>query len=540
MRQLSTQFIHYGRISAYFSILIGCIVCISRPFHLNHIGFKDVLLLITCTLQVRLITIEITLMKKLSTLPNIYLGLPWLGSFLDFLPPNGVNDMYFNWRKQALGSRSNISSNNEPFTLQMRGRPMVVISSDEDIAFLNNIERKGYTKKILPATLRKLFGPTQLMSVEGKHHRALRRMMEPVFAPSNLVSYTKTLDHLITKRLKKWSLEGTWHSTNDFKILTLRLLLCVIFEDITEELIYEFDGLVALWMDGANSLHTFLIPGTTFYKAFHARAKMEIMIMELITSFKKKYSDPELESEKLKTSFLGRLVYGTDENGAHLTELELKENILLILFAGHDTTYASIGTFLYYLTKLKPNVYDALIEEVHNIKEPLDNVDLRDNAPILNAFIAEAWRIMPPVVSFGRVNVSNNEIRYKNYVFPKGCAFLVNMYFNREEYYGKSANEFHMERWLPDDHPLKLASSIFGNNNDNIAIKDFNQISRAFKTFGVGTHSCLGHRLAKLEARIFMIRLLHYDIKLRDNKLMKRPFNYWMNEFQLSEKKIDS
>jgi len=241
----------------------------------------------------------------------------------------------------------------------------------------------------------------------------------------------------------------------------------------------------------------------------------------------------KINPKKVKTSFLGRLIYGTDENGARLTDIEMKTNIIFILFAGHDTTYASMGTFLHYLTKLQPHVHDALVEEARNVKEPLDNIDLRHNAPILNAFLAEAWRKLPPVASISRKNITNNEIHYKDYIFPKDCALVCSPYLNQEEYNGDTASEFQIERWLPDDHPLKVTA--FSNkNNTNILMKDFNQISRAFKTFGVGTHSCLGHYLAKLEARIIMTRMLQYEIKVRDSKLVKRPFMRWTNEFQLN------
>ena len=519
--------------------MMVCIAYIAKSSHLNHPTFADVFLSSICVLQLYLIVFEFRLMKALSNLPNVYLGAPYFGGFLDIIPPKSFYEATLYWKKKALCSDTDIISNNEPFTVQIRGKPLVVLSSDKDVAFLNNIERKGHTNVAFPRPVTRLMGETSILRVEGKHHRVLRRIMEPIFAPSNLESYVKTIDNIIVTSIKEWTLEETWQPNKVFKILTLRLLLCVIFDDITDEIVWKFHDLLKIWLSGFASAHAYSIPGTVFYKAMQAKAKMENMIGELITNFKQKYSSSERESEKLKSSFLGRLVYGTDENGKSLTDLELKENILLILFAGHDTTYVSMGTFLHYLTKLQPNVHNALLEEVHNIKEPLASNDLRNNAPILNAFIAETWRIMPPVVSFGRINVSNNTFRHKNHVFPKGCVFVVPTHFNKEEYYGKSGHDFHIERWLPDDHPLKLTSSTFSKSNDNLAVKDYNQISRAFNTFGVGNHSCLGHNLAKLEARIILARMLRYDIKVRGGALRKRPFIHWTNEFQLSAKKCD-
>ena len=166
-------------------------------------------------------------------------------------------------------------------------------------------------------------------------------MQEPIFAPSNLEAYTKILDNATVKNLEEWAIDGkntdAWHSTKKFKILTLRLLLCIIFEDITDELIWEFHDLLQTWLAGFASPHSFPIPGTLFYKAMNAKARMENIIGELIEDFKLRHhniDNDENQSNKVKTSFLGRLIYGTDENGARLTDIEMKTNIIFILFAG--------------------------------------------------------------------------------------------------------------------------------------------------------------------------------------------------------------
>ena len=476
-----------------------------------------------------LVVFEIKLMLKLSKLPNAELGYPVLGHFIMFLPGIGKSFMEYimMWKNEPCGM--DIDSG-EPFTLHLLGRPVVFFTSEEDVAFVNSVERSRGTQPSFPEAIRELFGEKCIIRNSGKRHRVLRRILEPIFSPTGIEAYTKILDDLTLKHLDKWAKSNNWVSTKEFKILTLRLLLCVIFEGIKEELIWEFHDLLASWAAGFKTLRINL-PGTTFYKALQAKSRMEELIGQEIADFKLKHSDGDQDAHT-KTTFLGRLIYGTDEDGNRLSDDDIKSNIIFILFAGHDTTYASVGSFLHYLQKVPTYVRDALVDEVQNIKEPLDNDDLKNNAPILNAFLAETWRVSPPVAGSIRQVTTKESIQYKGYTIPTDSLMLICNYLSHEQYYGKTGNEFHIERWLPEDHPLALASSI---SFDKSKMKDYNQISRAFKTFGLGTHSCVGHYFAKFEARIIMARMFQgYDIKIRNSQWMRGPIISWSSEFQLT------
>ena len=106
--------------------------------------------------------------------------------------------------------------------------------------------------------------------------------------------------------------------------------------------------------------------------------------------------NPE-ESERAQTTIIGRLIYGKDkDDNRMMTRDEMKDNILNLIFAGHDTTYASISTLLYHLSQ-NPDAMEALSEEVSTLSEPLKSDELK-NAPILNACIHESWRMDPPVL----------------------------------------------------------------------------------------------------------------------------------------------
>ena len=71
------------------------------------------------------------------------------------------------------------------------GRPTVFFTREEDVAFLNSIDRKGGTQTNFPTQIKKLFGEKSIIRASGKRHRVLRRILEPIFSPTGIQSYMK-------------------------------------------------------------------------------------------------------------------------------------------------------------------------------------------------------------------------------------------------------------------------------------------------------------------------------------------------------------
>lgn len=174
---------------------------------------------------------------------------------------------------------------------------------------------------------------------------------------------------------------------------------------------------------------------------------------------------------------MGRMIYAKDDDGTSLTKEEIKDNLLNLIFAGHDTTYASINTVLHHVSQ-HPEVEAALINEVSRLQEPL-NLDELKNSPILNAIMHESWRVDPPV-GFGFRKAVKKSLEYRSYEFAKGTIFAYNigLAVQQENIY-PSAKSFHMERFLPNDHPLA--------NSDWKSAVDPHQGRADYPIFGGGT-----------------------------------------------------
>ena len=407
------------------------------------------------------------------------------------------------------------------------GQAIVVCDGQDDLTWLFNNDRKALTEVLWRPPMAALQGPWAVTNQTGSYHRMLRRLLEPYFAPKFVNNYLTMMDETTKEELETWSATGDFVSSNVFKMYSLRLFFKSAFGRTNEEVLAILHDDFKLWLDGALSLTTLRIPGMRFDKAMKARGRILAIVGQLIDEFI--VDNPE-ESERAKTTIIGRMIYGkTKDNNSMLTRDEIKDNVLILIFAGHDTTYASISTLLYHLSQ-NPDAMEALVEEVTMLSEPLQADDLK-NAPVLNACIHESWRMDPPV--HGRFRKAVKGIEHKGYSIPADTVFFysIRMATTDESIY-INPYTFDMRRFLPKDHHLYIASMDCG-------VDPF-QGRANYPVFGGGTHMCLGKSFALLELRVLAVRMAkNYKVEVRNPKKTVLPITAWNIEFKMTKRKND-
>jgi cytochrome P450 len=405
------------------------------------------------------------------------------------------------------------------------GGTNIVAGGQEDLNWLFNNDRKALTEVAWPPNIVMLLGPGAVANQTGKYHRVLRRLLEPYFAPKFVSNYLNCMHETTSDELESWCKTGEFVSSEVFKMYALRLFYVSAFGNVDEEMIASLHDDFKIWLGGFLSLTTKQIPGTSFTEAMKARDRILNTVDTLIDKFM--LENPE-NSERAQITIIGRLIYGKDkDNNRVMTRDEMKDNILNLIFAGHDTTYASISTLLYHLSE-NNDAMDALTDEVTKLSDSLTADELR-NAPVLNACMHESWRVDPPVPGSFRKAVK--ELHHKGYSFDAGTVFnySILMAVTDENLY-KSHEKFDMRRFLPEDHPLYCQDIDSG-------IDPF-QGRSSYPIFGGGTHVCLGKAFAQLELRVLTARLLReYKVEARNPKKVAFPVNGWNIEFKLTRRK---
>ncbi|KAG6990200.1 Cytochrome P450 monooxygenase FUM15 [Fusarium oxysporum f. sp. conglutinans] len=195
----------------------------------------------------------------------------------------------------------------------------------------------------------------------------------------------------------------------------------------------------------------------------------------------------------------------------------IKDQLLTLLAAGHETTASSLTWACYLLTKhpeiqakLREEIREALPEDLNNDRA-IDLAGILEQLPYLNGIMYETLRLYPTVPMTIRHAV--HDTRIGGQFIPEGTDIIVSIwYINRSpEIWGPDAAEFRPERWIRGD----------GKPNQNGgASSNYN-----FLTFLHGPRSCIGQGFAKAEMRCLlatMVRSFRWTLAMDDGLVMPR------------------
>jgi len=471
---------------------------------------------------VSLLFLRHSLKYATSKLPKGRMGFPIIGETFQFVR----NPMeFYSSRAKRYGI---------PFLTHVLFGPAVVLGQkDEEMLWLWNTERKGETRLNWPNYWITLMGSAALPFTWGKRHKYLRKMIEPAFSPKGIRSYVSTIDKCTQQGLEKWAKADSYQTSTVFKSLVFRTFFECALGPLDPKVMEELCSDFTTWIASFSTIFPLALPGTPYSKGLAARSRLLTFLKKMIQDFKELNSP---DSENARTTVLGRLCYQEDDDGNRLSDDDLSSNLFVILWTGHDTMFASLGTFLNNLfgndSPEWKRILNALVEEVTSFKnKELDYDELKD-APILNAFLAESWRRDPPVPAGSKVALQ--DLPYKDWIFPKGVRIHYSIHlaaYNEQRY--PNPSEFHIERFLPQGHPLGKEDKW---RVDDASLRDI--MKPNFPIFGGGSHSCLGSHFAVLESRIFVTRLLQkYHVEIRNAKRQVNfPLISYTSEFKLSQK----
>lgn len=301
-------------------------------------------------------------------------------------------------------------------------------------------------------------------------HRLHRRMMAPLFKPAALQRYLAEMGPIVAESVR------TWPEVVDIypamKRLTLEVALRV-FAGFAPGPLND-----AVYRDLATVLDNVLAPpGVRRWRGLRARDRLRRTLRSVL---------PERRCGTGMDLFT-RLAAQTDGAGRRLSDRDVIDHLLGLLFGAHDTTTSALTTMCIKLAG-DPVWQGRLREECRKLQEecgePLDYDDL-DRLPLTDAFFRETLRQYSPLQMVPRRSV--REIRFEGHRIPANAPILL----------FPQATHFDPE-CFPDPEsfdPLRFV--------DAPAPDPF-----AFIPFGRGSHMCLGMHFAAMEVKAVLYRLL--------------------------------
>jgi cytochrome P450 len=332
----------------------------------------------------------------------------------------------------------------EPVTIRTlwMDEPMVLFSSPDAVRDIFRLD-----PAIAPAGqswefLRPFAGPHSILVLDGEEHLRERRLIQTPFHGERMRAFRPTVAELARRELVSWS--GRVRTLDRMKHLTLEIILRIVFgardEEVTE-LRYAVHGT----LDSVRSMPRMLAmslvqrdlgPRSPWGRFRLAVERFDALLLDVVA---------RRRAEPGGDSMLALLLEQRDEDGNPPTDRHLRDQLVALLAAGHDTSAASLAW-----------AFERLA------RHPAVHARLGDGDPAyLDAVVKEVLRVRPALTIAPRKLLE--PVRIAGRTLPAGvhvaaCLWLA---LRREDLWPEAA-AFRPERWLEGSPPNPISWIPFG------------------------------------------------------------------------------
>jgi cytochrome P450 len=402
--------------------------------------------------------------KRSLPLPPGSFGLPIIGETISFLRDSNFADK----RHKQYGT---------VFKTHLFGRPTVMMLGAEANRFLLTSDNQ-YVTISWPYSTKVLLGSASLAVQTGGEHIKRRKLLAQAFQPRALAGYVTEMESITRRYLDKWENQGTLTWYPELRKYTFDVA-CKLLIGTDSGSDTHFGELFEQWCNGLFTI-PLRLPWTKFSRALRCREQLLAKIEEIVLQ---RQQQPESGEDAL-----GILLQARDEEGNSLSLQELKDQVLLLLFAGHETLTSAIASMCLLLAQ-HPEVLAAVRAEQQQLapEEPLTLEQLKQMS-YLEQVLKEVLRVLPPVGGGFREVIQ--ECEFNGYTIPQGWSALYQVGRTHQDsaIYTKP-EQFDPERFAPERAEDKP--------------KPFSYVP-----FGGGVRECLGKEFAKLEMKLFAALLV--------------------------------
>lgn len=322
-----------------------------------------------------------------------------------------------------------------------------------------------------------------LLSTDGEKWRAHRRVMAPSFDPRTVASYAPAMVETAREFFDHWeALAGKQVDiAEEMKAITLEIVCRTMFSSDAGELVGVAGKVLATAQE---SLNFGLLEFSPVIGPIRLRTKERTVHARFATLDEAVYRMIRTRSNNLSEAphdLLTRLIAARDpESGIGMTAKEVRDQVVTIFMAGHETTAVAM-TFVWYLLSLHPAVEEKLHAELDAVlggRTP--SAEDVPALPYTRMIIEEAMRIYPPAPALS-LRVARKDDEICGVMVRAGTRVLISPWILHR----------HRRLW---DEPERFDPERFS------AERSVGRSRFAFLPFGGGPRVCIGAAFAMTEA----------------------------------------
>lgn len=343
---------------------------------------------------------------------------------------------------------------------------------------------------------RRIFG-NGLLSNEGSSWLQQRRLIQPAFHHSHIASYANIMVEYTERMLAAWQDGESRDIHEDMMRLTLEIVAMTLFSvqiaSDKDRVALALDTLMELSM-GAR----ILLPAVFRRLPTRNNRRYERAVRELDTIvyglIRERQSNPNATSTHGFEDLLGTLLKARYEDGSAMPAQQLRDEVMTLLLAGHETTAVSLS-WIWLLLSQHPEVEQKLWTELRTVlngRSP--RLDDLPALPYTERIVKEAMRLYPPVWAIVRTAVKECEIG--GYRIPAKSPVIMSQWvMHRDPRYYDQPDRFLPDRWLDERYKSAPRFSYF--------------------PFGGGPRICIGASFAQTEAALVLATIAQrYQIRV--------------------------
>ena len=324
--------------------------------------------------------------------------------------------------------------------------PVYIVAHPEGIKHVLQENHRNYTKSQDYVILARLLGQG-LVTSEGSLWLKQRRLMQPMFHREKIAAFGTMMTDCTLDMLDRWSGAAGRHEpvdmTSEMMRLTLEIVGRALFTmdltsqadtigreiTIANERFGQFDiGMVLPWL-----------PTPKNFRFRRAVDELRRIVLDMIANRRgedRDYGD-----------LLSMLLEARDEEtGEKMSDQQLRDEVLTLILAGHETTTNALSC-TWYLLSQHPEVERKLHAELAEVlggraPEMADLVNLNYTGMVID----EAMRIYPPVWAIGRAAIEDDEVM--GYRIPRGSNVMLSQWMtHRHPKFWADPERFEPERF---------------------------------------------------------------------------------------------
>jgi cytochrome P450 family 110 len=379
------------------------------------------------------------------------------------------------------------------------GNNLVFVNHPQGIQeILTNDRKKFFASGKENKILQPLIGDYSVIMLEGDRHRKRRQLVMPSFHGDRMRSYGELIRQITEEVWSKLPQNQPFNTRNATQEISLQVMLQAVFgvyeQERSQKLKKQLLGMANIFRSPLTSSVLFFPSLQKNLGAWSPWGKFLRNRQEVDNSIYAEIAERRQQKDENRIDILSLLMSAQDEAGNFMTDQELRDELMTLLFAGYETTATAMAWGLYLIQK-HPEVREKLLQELDTLGDARDPMSIF-RLPYLTSVCNEVLRIYPVAMStFPRVVQEPVEIL--GYSLEPGTSVVGCIYLNhqREDLYPQ-AKQFKPERFLE---------------------RQFSAYE--FMPFGGGVRRCMGEALAVFELKLVLATIIsRYHLQLADDK----------------------